>query len=80
MVFNPYTSDLIIGGSSEDIWRMNLEEGKFFSSFTSDSNEINAIDYNPYLNIVTTGGNEGILETWDYRERKKASKIIANKG
>eukprot|EP00330_Aristerostoma_sp_ATCC50986_P000683 CAMPEP_0114583810 /NCGR_PEP_ID=MMETSP0125-20121206/7500_1 /TAXON_ID=485358 ORGANISM="Aristerostoma sp., Strain ATCC 50986" /NCGR_SAMPLE_ID=MMETSP0125 /ASSEMBLY_ACC=CAM_ASM_000245 /LENGTH=297 /DNA_ID=CAMNT_0001777553 /DNA_START=367 /DNA_END=1260 /DNA_ORIENTATION=+ len=80
MVFNPHTSDILICGSSEDIWRMSLDEGKFLTPFQSDASEVNAIDYNPYLNIAMTAGNDGILETWDYRERKKVTKVIANKG
>lgn len=78
--FNPHTSDLIVGGSSEDIWRLSLDEGKFLTPLTSDSTEINALDFNSYLNVLMAGGKSGIIETFDYRERSKVNKVIANKG
>ena len=80
LIFNPNSSDLMICGSSEEIYRISLDEGKFLSSLQSDSKEVNAMNYNPYLNVVMTGGMEGIIETWDYRERKKINKVIANNG
>jgi len=80
ITYNPHTSDLIIGGSSEEIWRLSLDEGKFLAPLVSDSAEINAMDYNPYLNILMTGGALGVIETWDYRERTKVNKVIGNKG
>jgi len=78
--FNPHTCDLIVAGSSEEIWRLSLDEGKFLQSMISDSQEINALDYNPYLNVLMTGGHQGAVETWDYRERSKVNKVIANRG
>jgi len=38
------------------------------------------VDYNPYLNILMSGGLDGTVETWDYRERTKVNKVIANNG
>jgi len=80
LCYHPHTCDLFVGASSSEIYRMSLDEGKFLSPFESDSPGINVVRYNPYLNLLHSGGEEGIIESWDYRERTKINKIIANDG
>lgn len=75
MVFNSLNCDLIIGASSSEIYRINLEEGRFLSSLQSSSETINSVIYNKPLNIVMTGGSDGLLELWDYRQREKIGEI-----
>lgn len=58
-----------------------MDEGKFLSPFESLCKEgVNCVAYNKYLNIVASGAENGILEMWDYRMRKRAMHKIANNG
>lgn len=75
MVYNTWNCDLIIGASGSEIYRMNLEEGKFLSPLQSSSETINSVIYNHQLNIVMNGGSDGIFEIWDYRQREKVGEI-----
>jgi ribosome biogenesis protein ENP2 len=56
LTYNPFTCDLVISASSNDIYRLNLEEGKFMSPFVSGSENVNCLEYNNYLNILLSGG------------------------
>lgn len=80
LCYHPYTCDLFVSASSNEIYRMSLDEGKFLSPFESDAAGVNVVRYNSYLNLLHSGGEDGIIETWDYRERNKINKIIANDG
>lgn len=80
MVYNPHSCDLLVGGYSNEIYRFSLDDGSFLTPFASLSKEINALHYNPYLNLVMTGGLEGITEIWDYRIRKQVTSQVLNNG
>ncbi len=73
MVYNSTNCDLIIASSSPEIYRLNLEEGRFLNSFPSSSSSNNVVNYNKSLNLLMNGGSEGLLELWDYRQREKVS-------
>jgi len=60
--------------------RISLEEGQFLKSFESVSSEVNTLHFNRQLNVLTSGGQQGVLEMWDYRSRTKASSKIVNNG
>lgn len=62
------------------LFRISLDEGTFLKSFESSSSEINTLFFNKHLNVLASGGNDGILEVWDYRSRTKAHSKIINNG
>ncbi|KAL4470292.1 hypothetical protein ABPG74_011903 [Tetrahymena malaccensis] len=80
ITYNPFTCDLLISASCNEIYRISLEEGQFLKSFESAAQEINTLHFNKQLNFLTSGGNGGILEIWDYRQRAKATSRIVNNG
>ena len=69
MDYNPFTCDLFVSGSDEDIYRLNLEEGKFMSSFKCSSPEINKILFHPGLELLFAGSANGSLNVFDYQQR-----------
>jgi len=69
MVYNPYTCDLNISSNSSSIFRLSLDEGKFLNSFETSAKGNNCLDYSKYLNLLFSGGEEGIFGIWDYRTR-----------
>jgi ribosome biogenesis protein ENP2 len=69
MIYNPFTCDLLVSASSNEIYRLSLDEGVFLSSFSSLCTGISALAFNKHLNLLITGGNNGIVEYWDYRMR-----------
>lgn len=67
MIYNPFTCDLAICGGSKDIYRLSLDEGKFYSSLEASVDQINVLEFNKHLNLLISGGDEGIIDIWDYR-------------
>ncbi|OQV11808.1 Nucleolar protein 10 [Hypsibius exemplaris] len=62
---------LYVVGASNEVYRMNLEEGKFMPSLASTlKTELNSIDINPVHQLVITGTADGHVEAWDPRSGK----------
>lgn len=72
MIYNPFTCDLNCATNSGSIYRISLEEGKFLNAFETMAKGNHCIDYSKYLNLLFTGGEEGIMGIWDYRTRTRA--------
>ena len=75
MVYNAANCDLIIAAAGNEIYRMNLEEGKFLNPLQSSSESVNTLAYNKNLSLLLDGGSDGLLEMWDYRQREKIAGI-----
>ncbi|AFZ81108.1 hypothetical protein BEWA_005160 [Theileria equi strain WA] len=68
-------SSLITANASNQLFRVNLERGVFEEPLTSVCSETNCLSENPILPLVSAGGNKCILESWDLRSQKSASKF-----
>ncbi|XP_061699847.1 nucleolar protein 10 [Syngnathoides biaculeatus] len=63
--------DLYFVGSSSEIYRLNLEQGRFLNSLQTDAVEHNVCDINPVHHLFASGTAEGRVECWDPRVRKR---------
>uniref|UniRef100_H3CIM1 Nucleolar protein 10 n=1 Tax=Tetraodon nigroviridis TaxID=99883 RepID=H3CIM1_TETNG len=63
--------DLYFVGTSSEVFRLNLEQGKFLNSLQTDSVENNVCDINPVHYLFATGTSEGRVECWDPRDRNR---------
>ena len=72
MIYQPHSCDLIAVGATNEIYRLNLELGRFNSPLVSESPEINCVDYSPELNLIATGGIDGRVEFWNMDNRQRA--------
>lgn len=79
MAFNPFTCDLLVSASSDEIYRLNLEEGRFLSNLKVSTPGINALQFNSKLNVLLAAGNSGVLNIIDYRMRELAGCLKINK-
>ncbi|KAG7466028.1 hypothetical protein MATL_G00160470 [Megalops atlanticus] len=61
--------DLYFVGASSEVYRLNLEQGRFLSSLQTDAVENNVCDINPVHHLFATGTAEGKVECWDPRTR-----------
>lgn len=69
MDYNPFTCDLFVSASDQDIYRLNLEEGRFMSSFKSSSEGVNKLLFHSGLELLFAGSQSGKLDVFDYRQR-----------
>ncbi|KXJ07855.1 Nucleolar protein 10 [Exaiptasia diaphana] len=63
--------DLYVVGAGSDIYRLNLEQGKFLNPLKTDAVEINVCDFNPVHQLFAAGTSEGRVECWDPRSRSR---------
>ena len=71
------TCDLFFVGASNEIFRFNLEQGKFQSSLiSSTTNENNCCQFNPVHELFTCGNSDGLIEFWDPRVSPKKLSVL----
>ncbi|XP_006626131.2 nucleolar protein 10 [Lepisosteus oculatus] len=63
--------DLYFVGASSEVYRLNLEQGRFLNSLQTDAVENNVCDINPVHYLFATGTAEGNVECWDPRTRNR---------
>ena len=77
--------DLYVGGVGSEIWRLNLEMGRFLKGFDYGEGEaggvgigegegVNCVEVAKEGRLVASGGSDGVVRVWDPRmeERKMA--------
>lgn len=67
--------DLLVGGSGSEVYRLNLEQGKFLNSLVTRSPGINVTAINPAHQLWSFGGEDGFVEFWDHRSRQSVGRL-----
>ncbi|KAM4770798.1 nucleolar protein 10 [Rhinophrynus dorsalis] len=63
--------DLYFVGASSEIYRLNLEQGRYMNSLQTDASQVNVCDINPAHYLFAAGTVEGKVECWDPRTRSR---------
>ncbi|EDK98492.1 nucleolar protein 10 [Mus musculus] len=63
--------DLYFVGASSEVYRLNLEQGRYLNPLQTDAAENNVCDINAVHGLFATGTIEGRVECWDPRVRKR---------
>lgn len=76
------SADAIIGAAGREVYRLNLDQGRFLAPFTLGGGEFgdptgcNAVDVNPAHGLLCFGTEgTGVVEMWDPRMRKRAGAL-----
>lgn len=78
MLYNPRNCDLCVCGSSNEIWRLNLEQGRFLAPLASpDAESFNVCDVNPAHGLLAFGTDAGTVECYDPRTRGRVAVLSA---
>ncbi|CEM06089.1 unnamed protein product [Vitrella brassicaformis CCMP3155] len=77
MSYDPDTCEVYVVGSSEDIYRIDVETGVFEEPLKTTCAALNACAVCPTLPLLVTAGEGGIIEAWDTRAstRRPASTV-----
>lgn len=74
--YNPSNCDLLVGASGNEIYRLNLEQGRFLSPLVLETEKgVNSVDINPVHGLISAGLEDGTVEFWDPRSRLRAAKL-----
>ncbi|KAK9764655.1 Small ribosomal subunit biogenesis [Basidiobolus ranarum] len=63
--------DLLVGGASNEVYRLNLDQGRFLNPLVTDSTGVNVVEINPAHQLFGFGTEDGTVEFWDPRSRSK---------
>jgi len=71
MVYHPSTCDLYFAGAGPDLYRLNLEQGRFLNPLSTEASGNNCLTICPENNLVLAGSTAGRVEAWDPRTRAR---------
>jgi len=69
LVYHKPSCDLYLVGDGPDVFRMNLEQGRFLQPYTTDSTEINVCKVNDAHQLLAVGTGDGKVVCFDPRSR-----------
>lgn len=76
LAYNDVTCDLLVGAAGDEIYRLNLEQGRFMKPFNIESDRgVNSIDINPIHGLFSAGLEDGTVEFWDPRAKQRIIKL-----
>lgn len=61
--------------SCNEVYRLNLERGAFEEPFKSVCQYLNCLAENPLFPLISAGGEDAVLETWDLRCNESVSRL-----
>ena len=75
LVYNPVNCDLYVGASGDEVYRLNLEQGRFLNPFRVESEGVNHVSLSSINGLISVGVEDNIVEFWDPRARSRISKL-----
>ncbi|KAG5582726.1 hypothetical protein H5410_053353 [Solanum commersonii] len=75
IIYDSWSCDLLCAASSPDLYRINLEQGRFLSSLSTRSPALNVVSRSKVHGLVACGGEDGALECFDIRARSSVGRI-----
>ena len=71
LTYAEHTGDLIVVGSTHEVYRLNLEQGRFLSPLESDATGINCAAISNTHGLLACGTENGTVECFDMRARER---------
>lgn len=67
LVVHKGTADLYVAGAGSQVWRLNLEQGRFMPPLETKRPGISCAGLAPPNRLLALGGEDGVVEIWDTR-------------
>lgn len=75
LAYNKVSCDLYVGASGDELYRLNLEQGRFLSPFKLDSEGVNHVSVSEVNGLTSVAMEENVVEFWDPRARSRVAKL-----
>ncbi|GAV26775.1 hypothetical protein PMKS-000231 [Pichia membranifaciens] len=76
LAYDDVSCDLYVGASGDEIYRLNLEQGRFMKPFQIESDRgVNSVDVNTTHGLFSAGLEDGTVEFWDPRAKQRIIKL-----
>lgn len=73
LAYNEINCDLYVGASEDELYRLNLEQGRFLNPFKLETKGVNHVSTNSTNGLVAVGMEDNVVEFWDPRARSRVS-------
>ncbi|XP_010524511.1 PREDICTED: nucleolar protein 10 [Tarenaya hassleriana] len=77
MAYDSWSCDLLCAASSPELYRINLEQGRFLAPLSTQSPALNVVSRSKLHGLVACGGDDGAVECFDTRMKSSAARINA---
>ncbi|OWF53780.1 nucleolar protein 10-like [Mizuhopecten yessoensis] len=71
LAYHHASCDMYIGGVSSEVYRLNLEQGRFLNPLVVEAEEVNCCQFNPSNYLLACGTSMGTVECFDPRVRTR---------
>ena len=75
MVYQPDTADMFFVGAGSEVYRLNLEQGRFLNSYKTSCPALNCATLMPGHSLLMVGGQDGRVEAWDHRQKEAVGQL-----
>ncbi|KAI3985397.1 hypothetical protein MKX01_033711 [Papaver californicum] len=75
LAYDPWSCDLLCAASSPELYRINLEQGRFMSSLSTRSPALNVLTRSKLHGLIACGGDDGAVECFDFRMKSSVGRI-----
>ncbi|XP_052774034.1 nucleolar protein 10-like [Mya arenaria] len=71
LAYHSASCDLYVASVSPEVYRINLEQGRFLNPLTTSGKEVKCCEFNDQHHLLACGTSEGHVECFDPRARNK---------
>lgn len=75
LAYNKVNCDLYVGASGDELYRLNLEQGRFLNPFKLETEGVNHVSISDANGLIAVGMEENAVEFWDSRARSRVAKL-----
>ena len=75
LAYHPPSCELHVVGTGPQLYRINLELGRFMSPLLTQASSNNVCAFNPNHYLLAVGSQDGVVECWDPRSKVRAGAL-----
>lgn len=75
MTYDWWTCDLLVGASSSELYRLNLDRGQFMAPLETGATAVNCVRVSPLHGLYGLACDKSIVEFWDRRDRNRLGAV-----
>ncbi|KAJ1549237.1 hypothetical protein HK405_007305, partial [Cladochytrium tenue] len=73
--YHVQTCDAFMAAAGPELYRLNLEQGRFLSPFVTSSPGVSTLSISDAHGLLACGGDDGCVEFWDPLERRRLARL-----
>ncbi|KAJ2305546.1 Small ribosomal subunit biogenesis, partial [Coemansia sp. RSA 2706] len=71
LAYHSPSCDVLVGGASSEVYRLNIDQGRFMAPLQTQAKGVNVVKVNPAHQLFGLGTENGTVEFWDPRARTR---------